>query len=128
MRSSVWRRSGPGSSFGAASLSLGRLGASYLEFGVGTPTRIQLAFNGIIDYGISGSAWMRWYTLEALPLGAGIEVTNQPGDSSSFGVRLLVEAGHTFGRYVTVTLRGGYGSRDIHAGGFTGAGVISAHF
>ena len=90
-----------------------------LEFGIGTPTRIQLAFNGITNYGISASGWMRWYTVPETPMGIGIEVTNQPGAGSTFGARLLFEASRRFGRHLTIAARVGYGSRNPDASGLT---------
>ncbi|MBI5517220.1 MAG: hypothetical protein HY909_25800 [Deltaproteobacteria bacterium] len=109
---------------GANELTVQGGGGARLEFGTTLPTRLQLSFQGVTSYGVLGSAWMRWDTVRDTPLGAGVEVTTQPGANTSPGVRLLVEAGRHFGRYVTVTLRGGYGARREDAGGFTGGASV----
>jgi hypothetical protein len=103
-------------------------GGARLEIGTNYPARVQLSFQGITNYGLLGSAWMRWDTVRDTPLGAGVEVTTQPGANTSPGIRLLFEAGRRIGRYVTVTLRGGYGARREDAGGFTGGGSLQLAF
>jgi hypothetical protein len=88
-----------------------------LSFGVGEPTRLDVGLRGVADVGWTFDAWMRWLTIPGTPLGAGIEVTNEPGVSDDAAVRLLAEVGQQLGRHVVVTLRGGYGARDLRAGG-----------
>ncbi|MBI2898288.1 MAG: hypothetical protein HYY06_32360 [Deltaproteobacteria bacterium] len=99
-----------------------------IELGVDNPTRIQLAVQGIADFGVAGSAWMRWYTIPRTPLGAGIEITNQPGSNRDVAVRLLFEAARHFGPHFTLVARGGYGARDLAASGFSAGGYAQLSF
>lgn len=99
-----------------------------LELGTTYPARVQLSVQGITSYGVIGAAWLRWDTAPHTPLGAGVEVTTQPGANADPGVRLLVEVGREFGRHVTVTARGGYGARREDAAGFTAGGSVQLAF
>jgi hypothetical protein len=99
-----------------------------IELGSSSPTRVQLGIQGITNYGYLASAWMRWNTVPSTPLGAGVEVTTQPGSNTAAGVRLLLEAGHQFGQHFAVTLRGGYGARYGDASGFTGGANATLAF
>jgi hypothetical protein len=99
-----------------------------LELGVGSPARVVLGLQGIVNYGIVVSAWMRFDTVPRTPLGAGFEVTNQPGANQDFGVRLLLEAGQRIGRHVTLMVRGGYGARRQDASGFSLSGSLAVAF
>ena len=113
---------------GANELSVQGGGGARLELGVGLPARVQLSFQAITQYGILGAAWMRWDTVPDTPLGAGVEITTQPGANADPGVRLLFEVGRRFGRHVTVSLRGGYGARRESAAGFSGGGSVQLAF
>lgn len=113
---------------GANELSVQGGGGARVEVGTGSPARVQLSFQGITQYGLLGSVWLRWDTVPETPLGAGVEVTTQPGANADPGVRLLFEVGRHFGRHVTVTLRGGYGARREEASGFTGGGNVQLAF
>lgn len=113
---------------GANEISVQGGGGARLEIGTTHPARVQLSVQAITSYGVLGSAWMRWDTAPSTPLGAGVEVTTQPGANADAGVRLLVEVGRHFGRRVTVTLRGGYGARREDAGGFTGGASAQLAF
>ena len=99
-----------------------------LALGVDSPTRLDLTMSGIVNLGVSFSTWMRWRTIPQVPLGVGIEITNQPGGGSDVGVRLLNEAAIPLGRYFTLTLRAGYAARYVEVGGFTGAAMLALHF
>jgi hypothetical protein len=103
-------------------------GGLRLDIGVGQPAVVSLAFQGITSYGLTASAWMRWETARDTPLGAGVELTTQPGANAQWGLRLLAEGGHHFGRYLTVLARVGYGARQQDAGGFTGGGAVRVSF
>jgi hypothetical protein len=103
-------------------------GGARLELGTTYPARVQLSFQGITNYGLLGAAWLRWDTAPHTPLGAGVEITTQPGANADPGVRLLVEVGREFGRHLTVTARGGYGSRREDAAGFTVGGNVQLAF
>lgn len=113
---------------GANELSVQGGGGVRLELGTGLPARVQLSFQGITQYGVVGAAWMRWDTVPDTPLGAGVEITTQPGANVDPGVRLLFEVGRRFGRHVTVSLRGGYGARRESAAGFSGGGSVQLAF
>ena len=88
-----------------------------LSFGVGEPTRLDVGLRGVADVGWTFDAWMRWLTIPSTPLGAGVEVTNEPGAGNEAAVRLLAEVGRQLGRHLVLTVRGGYGARDLRAGG-----------
>lgn len=103
-------------------------GGARVELGVGAPARVVLGFQGIVNYGLVASAWMRFDTIPRTPLGAGVEVTNQPGANADYGVRLLLEAGQRIGRHVTIFARGGYGARRQDAGGFSLSGSVAVAF
>jgi hypothetical protein len=103
-------------------------GGVRLELGTTYPARVQLSVQGITNYGLLGAAWLRWDTAPHTPLGAGVEITTQPGANADPGVRLLVEVGREFGRHVTVTARGGYGARREDAAGFTVGGNVQLAF
>jgi hypothetical protein len=103
-------------------------GGFELSFGVGEPTRLDVGLRGVANVGWTFDAWMRWLTIPRTPLGAGIEVTNEPGAGDDAAVRLLAEVGRQFGQNVTVTLRGGYGARDLRAGGPSLGGQAQVSF
>ncbi len=103
-------------------------GGVRLDIGTGTPAVVSLGFQGVTNYGLTASAWMRWETARDTPLGAGIELTSQPGANDDWGLRLLAEGGRHFGRHVTVLARVGYGARLQEAGGFTGGGSVRVSF
>lgn len=103
-------------------------GGVRLDVGTGQPAVVSLGFQGITNYGLTASAWMRWETAINTPLGAGIELTSQPGANAQWGLRLLAEGGHHFGRHLTVLARVGYGARQQDAGGFTGGGAVRVSF
>ena len=103
-------------------------GGARLDIGTGQPAVVSLGFQGITSYGLTASAWMRWETARDTPLGAGIELTNQPGNDATWGVRLLAEGGHHFGRHLSVLARVGYGARQQDAGGFTGGGSVRVSY
>ena len=66
-------------------------GGVRLDLGTGQPAVVSLGFQGITSYGLTASAWMRWETAVNTPLGAGIELTSQPGANAQWGLRLLAE-------------------------------------
>lgn len=103
-------------------------GGLRLDVGTGQPAVVSLGFQGITSYGLTASAWMRWETARDTPLGAGIELTSQPGANDQWGLRLLAEGGRHFGRHLTVLARVGYGARQQDAGGFTGGGSVRVSF
>lgn len=103
-------------------------GGVRLDIGTGTPAVVSLGFQGVTNYGLTASAWMRWETARDTPLGAGVELTSQPGANADWGLRLLVEGGHHFGRHLTLLARVGYGARLQDAGGFTGGGSVRVSF
>lgn len=103
-------------------------GGLRLDIGTGTPAVVSLGFQGVTNYGLTASAWMRWETARDTPLGAGIELTSQPGANADWGLRLLAEGGRHFGRHLTVLARVGYGARLQDAGGFTGGGSVRVSF
>ena len=103
-------------------------GGVRLDVGTGLPAVVSLGFQGITSYGLTASAWMRWETARDTPLGAGIELTSQPGANAQWGLRLLAEGGRHFGRHLTVLARVGYGARQQDAGGFTGGGSVRVAF
>ncbi len=113
---------------GANELSVQGGAGVRVEVGTGSPARVQLAFQGVSQFGLLGSAWMRWDTVPDTPLGAGVEITTQPGANADPGVRLLFEIGRRFGRHFSVTLRGGYGARREESSGFTGGGNLLLSF
>lgn len=88
------------------------------EVGVDRPTRALLSVQHITGFGTLVSAWMRFVPARVVPMGVGIEATNQPG-GQDYGVRLLYDLGLRLSQHFTVTLRGGYGARRLDASGFT---------
>lgn len=113
---------------GANEISVQGGGGAQLDFGVGSPAVVSLAVHGITSYGVLTSAWLRFKTVRDTPIGAGVEVTNQPSGGSDWGARLMLEVGRHFGRHVTVTLRGGYGARQESAAGFSLGGAATLAF
>jgi len=103
-------------------------GGASLSFGAGEPTQLDVGLRGIADVGWTLDAWMRWRTIRHTPLGAGLEITTLPGNDDDAAVRLLAEVGRELGRHVTVTLRGGYGARDLSAGGVSLGGQVQVAF
>ena len=113
---------------GANEISVQGGGGLQVDIGVGSPTVLSLALSGITSYGLMTAAWLRFETVRDTPMGAGVEVTNQPSGGGAWGVRLLLEVGRHFGRHVTVTLRGGYGARQESAAGFSLGGAATLAF
>lgn len=99
-----------------------------LDVGVGSPTVVSLSLHGITSYGVIAAAWLRFETVRDTPMGAGVEVTNQPSGGSQWGTRLMLEIGRHFGRHVTLTVRGGYGARRESAAGFSLGGAATLAF
>ncbi len=94
-----------------------------VEIGVDRPTRAVISAQHITGFGSLVSGWMRFVPAQSVPMGVGIEVTDQPG-TRDFGARLLYELGLRLSQHLTVTLRGGYGARRLEASGFTaGLGI-----
>lgn len=127
-RVAPWMSASVTAILGANELSVQGGAGARVEIGTGSPARVQLSFFGITQYGLLGAAWMRWDTVPHTPLGAGVEITTQPGANADPGVRLLFEIGRRFGRHFTMTLRGGYGARREESSGFTGGGNLQLAF
>ncbi len=127
-RPAAWISLAASGILGANELSVQGGGGARVDLGVNGPARVNLAFRGIFNFGVLTSAWLRFDAARDTTLGAGVEVANQPGANENWGVRLLLEAGHQFGRHFGVTLRGGYGARRVEAAGFTAGGALSLAF
>ena len=95
-----------------------------LAVGLGEPARLEFGLRGMSDVGWAFDTWMRWLTVRSTPLGAGIELTTMPGNNANAALRLMLEIGRQLGRHVLVTLRGGYGARDLEGGGATLGGQV----
>jgi len=89
-----------------------------LEIGVDRPTRGVLSAQHITGFGTLVSAWMRFVPVVSVPMGIGIEVTDQPS-AQRYGARLLFDLGLRLSQNVSLALRGGYGARNLEASGFT---------
>ncbi|MEI8254529.1 MAG: hypothetical protein WCJ30_02530 [Deltaproteobacteria bacterium] len=90
--------------------------------------RVSFRWQGVLGVGHLISGWMRWTTVRDWPMGAGIEVTNYPAANSDWAARMLVEVGHRFGRYLSISIHGGYQARNLAAGGAALGGRIGIEF
>lgn len=93
-----------------------------LRIGPERGTNLVLAGETIPEIGQRAYLALHWEAIEAWPMGAEVEVTDQPVNSGDLAVRGVLEAGRRFADVATLSARVSFQGRRIEHAGF-GAGL-----